>query len=480
MKRIVPVMVLVGVVALAVVGMWQSPVFNEGGRQMTPGDNPPVAALMYFWFGFDLETGESVGGLKSSHWNTDIGNYGSRVGITDEPEYGFYASDDRTVIARQLADMEDAGISVIIASWHGNGDTDFDSLVDDHEKKANHRALIALLDYIYSTQAPFKVSVLVEPYMVNPLDVTLEQKQTILDVLWDEMYGAYPGLMFSWEEKPLLIPWAAVDLKEPDDSRFTVKNWGSTSDRDWKVNTHQDWNWYPDTTLLSNMISDDGVFVVFPRFDEYWMHIMGKELPYPYRRIDPALTQGVYEQTWQVAVDNRDDINLVIIYCWNEHEEHAAIEPDKGISPVSYGRSLVEKTSAYYRQFLARRPIATYPGLWSQPDDLKQFIGGLNALELSLSNQVSVEQFLGDRLYEAQSLIEGRINRTYTLAEVPGGVKSIQLRLAANIYNYILMNKRNPVMEVHFEENSRGSGVARHCCVGTGRWVAVYRPGQGW
>ena len=65
------------------------------------------------------------------------------------------------------------------------------------------------------------------------------------------------------------------------------------------------------------------------------------------------MTEGAYERAWQTAGDNRNDINLLIVYCWNEHEEHASIEPDKGISPVSYGRSLVEKTSAYYRQFLA-------------------------------------------------------------------------------------------------------------------------------
>ncbi len=49
---------------------------------------PPLAALMYLWFGFDLDTGDSIGGLKSSHWNTDLG-IGSRVGLTDEPACGF-------------------------------------------------------------------------------------------------------------------------------------------------------------------------------------------------------------------------------------------------------------------------------------------------------------------------------------------------------------------------------------------------------
>ncbi len=31
------------------------------------------AALIYLWFGFYLDTGKSIGGLRSSHWNTDPG-----------------------------------------------------------------------------------------------------------------------------------------------------------------------------------------------------------------------------------------------------------------------------------------------------------------------------------------------------------------------------------------------------------------------
>ena len=99
------------------------------------------------------------------------------------------------------------------------------------------------------------------------------------------------------------------------------------------------------------------MIVVFPRFDEYWPYIMGGTLSAPYRRIDPLLTEGVYELTWQAAVDNKANVNMILLYSWNEHGEHAAIEPDKGISPVSYGNSLVEKTSRYYRQFLAGEDI---------------------------------------------------------------------------------------------------------------------------
>ena len=63
-----------------------------------------------------------------------------RRGVTDEPEYGFYASDDPSIIARQLADMEAAGISVILLSYWGHGDSDLDGIVENKESEAMVRA----------------------------------------------------------------------------------------------------------------------------------------------------------------------------------------------------------------------------------------------------------------------------------------------------------------------------------------------------
>ena len=357
MKSIAVVVVLVGVAALAIASCGGTTVEKE---RYEPSD-VPLAALMYLWFGFDLGTGESIGGLKSSHWNTDLGSHGSRVGVTDEPAYGFYASDDPRVIAQQLADMKEAGISVILISWWGSGDSNLDGVNENKESEAMVRAANALLNYVSENSAHFKVAFLVEPYMPSPQGINLAEKQSILDELWINVYSVYPDLMFQWEGRPLLVTWAPVELKTPHDPRFTVKTWGSYFDGpDWKIESGQDWNWYPEPDWLSHMISDDGMYVVFPRFDEYWLYIMGREFGYPYRRVDPLLADGVYEQTWQVAVDNRDDIKLIVLYTWNEHEEHAAIEPDRGISAVSYDRSLVEKTAAYYRQFLAGQSIDAY------------------------------------------------------------------------------------------------------------------------
>ncbi len=364
-RRVVGSLALTSFFVLATAGCFT--IFDGRHRGVSPASPPsekqvggdaPLAALMYLWYGFDLDTGASRGGIGSSHWNTPGPHSAHRRGVTDEPEYGFYASDDTSVIARQLADMEEAGISVILLSWWGSGDSDLDGVKENKESEAMDRAAGALLDYISASSAPFKVAFIVEPYTSNPAGITLAQKQTILDELWDNEYSAYPDLMFHWEGKPLLVTWAPLELKSPRDPRLTVKTWGSYfGGPNWKAASGQDWNWHPEPAWLSSMISEDGVYVVFPRFDEYWLHIMGRVFPYPYRRVDPLLTEGLYEQTWQIAAANRDDIRLIVLYAWNEHKEHASIEPDKNISPASYGRSLLEKTSTYYRQFLSGSPI---------------------------------------------------------------------------------------------------------------------------
>ena len=82
--------------ALAVAAMTLITACGDNGeekKRSMPAD-VPLAALMYLWYGFDVATGESMGGIGSSHWNTPGVHNAHRRGVTDEPEYGFYASDD--------------------------------------------------------------------------------------------------------------------------------------------------------------------------------------------------------------------------------------------------------------------------------------------------------------------------------------------------------------------------------------------------
>ncbi len=342
--------------------------FPEG-----PDERVPLAAVMYPWYGFDMESGESVGGLGSSHLNTSGPNSSHRRGVTDEPAYGFYSSDDESVIARQLADMEAAGINVILVSWWGSGDSDWDGHEENRESMAMVRATRTLLNYIAENSLPFKVALLVEPYMRNPSaeEMTSAHRQTILNDLWATIYWDYIDQMFYMGGQPLVVAWDPVWLEPDGENRFTVKNWGSLGDPGWKksdrpADRYLDWNWYPNLDLLETMISEDGMYVVFPRYDEYWLRLGGYVPPdvpanYP-PRVDPLLTELAYERAWQVAVDNRDRIELLVVNSWNEHKEHTAIEPTQPGSHVSAGRTLLEKTAHYYQQFLNGEDITPCRG----------------------------------------------------------------------------------------------------------------------
>ncbi len=345
---------------------------GETVEEQNMPNNFPLATLWYSWFGFDLATGHSIGGLKSSHWNTDAGSYGSRVGVTDEPEYGYYSSDNPAVIAQQLNDMEKAGINTIFVSWFGWGDTNFDGTIDSPEGQAMHRAAIALLDYVSTSNAPFKVAIAVEPFMPGSRDLSRANKQKVVDFVYDNIYSAYPAYMFQMDGKDLMIHFDPLDLRETGDARFTFKHWGSINDQNWKTSTDFDWLGYPDVSWLDKQIANDGTLILFPRFDEYWAQVMGHTFAYPVRRVDPLMEERVYEQAWQVAVDNKPDINLLIVYSWNEHGDHSAIEPTKEATHIAAGRVLIEKTSEYFRQFLAGRNIETYADLWKQPGDMKR------------------------------------------------------------------------------------------------------------
>lgn len=312
----------------------------------------PLATLWYPWFGFDMDTGESIGGLGSSHWNTDAGSYGSRVGVTDEPVWGFYASDDRDVIAPQVEAMRRASINTILVSWWGWGDSDLDGVIDSPEGLATDRAVRALLDYLASSGAPLKVAFMVEPFMQNARDLTTDKQQELVDYVWNDYYSRYPGLLFQWDGKPLLGTFFPLDLSGTEDSRVTFRMWGSSNDPNWKAYQPFQWNGYPDVDTLEMQVSDDGVIVVFPRFDEYWAWIMGWKPDWQPRRIDPLLKDQVYERAWQVCIDNRKILKLIIVYSWNEHGDHSAIEPTKQETPLAAGWTLVDKTSEYYKRFV--------------------------------------------------------------------------------------------------------------------------------
>lgn len=52
---------------------------------------------------------------------------------------------------------------------------------------------------------------------------------------------------------------------------------------------------------------------------------------------------------------HRDDLRMLVVFAWNEYNEQAIIEPSFG-GPAPMGFEYVEKTRAYYEEFLGATP----------------------------------------------------------------------------------------------------------------------------
>jgi hypothetical protein len=423
----------------------------------------PLGVVFTGWFGFKHDTGEMIGGLGSTHWNDGPDTSGiihtpyripGAIGpAPGNPDVGpsFYCSADPAVVSWQLEKMRQAGVSMLLYSWWGWGDGDLDGVVEGHPDQWVNLALTEMLDQIKNTGASMKVAVLVEPFtwtqrQLHPNDLTAQQQQMILDYLWDNYYGPYAGQMFQWDGNPLLVTFDPMKFTVSD-ARYTLKKL-SSQDRT-PQSEAEGWEWWlVPQQPLSVTVSDDGV--VFPnhRFSEYYLHLArASYLVYPWRHIDPLLEEGVYEQQWQWLVDNRDQVSLVIVYSWNFYGELAQLEPSTlGSAPPE--EDYVAKTSRYYQAFLAGEDVKVYPRAWMKPKELRASIQPISWDELGFESDDALDLFLKDLLRRAQDHAESYLGRTYTPETVPPAVKEVALRLAANMYNYLLKVRRGPLMQV--------------------------------
>lgn len=207
---------------------------------------------MNLWYGFDKETGRSVGGLGFSHWNSDaIDGTGFHDSIAVKPEVGFYASDDPQVIAQQLQWMVDAGIDCIITSWWGWGDDDSDGEVDNPGREAIDRSHRALFDHLKSIGAPIKVAIGMDNFMIPTRQwgfrAPVRVDQTVSQAIWDRIYEnyvlPYHGVYFQWQDKPLVTGWMPAVLADDKANRFTHKKIWPLTLHDPLSDGEQDWSW---------------------------------------------------------------------------------------------------------------------------------------------------------------------------------------------------------------------------------------------
>ena len=108
MERIFPVIVLVGVVALAMAGMLLA--LNPGNpdeKELTAPKDIPVATIFYQWFGYAHGGNEwpCEGGLGTFHWNDILDNQLITGFVVNRPEIDHYCSDADETISWQLQKM---------------------------------------------------------------------------------------------------------------------------------------------------------------------------------------------------------------------------------------------------------------------------------------------------------------------------------------------------------------------------------------
>lgn len=93
-----------------------------------------VIAFYYGWYATPAVSGHW------EHWTQKDTVASGRDNITDTPVNGVYDSHDRQVVDRQLRQMHAAGITALVSSWWGQGDTT-DKSLDLLAELAPHHAL---------------------------------------------------------------------------------------------------------------------------------------------------------------------------------------------------------------------------------------------------------------------------------------------------------------------------------------------------
>ena len=91
------------------------------------------------------------------------------------------------------------------------------------------------------------------------------------------------------------------------------------------------------------------------RFDQYWGWVVGPLDATPIR-VDPFLTEGMYDTNWELAHQSNGRAKLVLIGTWNDYLEQSQIEPSYN-GPIGTGALLLEKTAFDWYRFSASQPF---------------------------------------------------------------------------------------------------------------------------
>ena len=320
-----------------------------------------LGVSLMLWYGFEPGTGVSQGGLGSEHWNSGvIANTGLHDPVAVTPELGYYASDDALIIAAQVEQMAEVGITWILTSWWGWGDDNLDGEVENLGRQAIDRAHHSLFEHLSTYSDPccqMKASIGMDNWMIPvdqwgidaPVFVSESTAQAIWDHLYEQYVERYPESYFYFDGKPLVTSFAPSVLYPDAKDRFTYRTlWPLTFDDPRAA--EMDWSWVDPMIdperYEQSILSDDGFITVSPRFDQYWGWLLDYVDGEPIRS-DPFLTEGRYDGNWKLLYRARDELRLVLIATWNDYHEQTQIEPSyNGL--LGTGTLLLDKTNHYW------------------------------------------------------------------------------------------------------------------------------------
>ena len=340
----------------------------------TTASDAQLAVTLYVSYGYDPEPPhEPMAGLNASGWNDMCGSTFCSGMKVERPEAGFYSSADTNIIARQLREMEDAGIGVVVISWWGWGDADLDGVVEkDHITIRYDDTTRSVLDYMKAHHPDMRFALLVEEFWwvfghFGETEITNHQIGMILDHIWENYYGPrsdYADLAFQWTEegrsKPLFLASGPfLESHTGGEERMALRSVVFSS-----FDTADRTTWpAPHYLVPPSPVYEDGVVMIWPRKDEWYLNMerwphSGQD-PMESLRVDPFLTEGVYDQAWRKIIEHerREEINLIWLWAWNSYADYVYVEPDSCTTAQSAGRTLLDKTRFYYGLFRAGEPF---------------------------------------------------------------------------------------------------------------------------
>ncbi|HUI86081.1 MAG TPA: hypothetical protein VLY21_02865 [Nitrososphaerales archaeon] len=328
--------ILLGSFAVLVVIVMAPP-----ARNGTTSSKTPVGAFYYLWYG--NSTGD-VGGLGSPGWNSS--SYPGGGAVVDRPGIGYYVSDSNQTFARQVGQMQSAGLSFAVVSWWGPSSAG--------ETGAINKAVHDLFRYLAAARSGFKIAVMVDAYngTSNLSNSTLAKDY---GYVYSDFVAPYSGSYFQWNGRPLLLFFNPV-YPSYNDPRFTVRTVGNRPNPvEWTF-----WDAPPQYFAGQGgsgvnatndegtpLISSDGEVTVVPRIDSFYNR---GSLGGSFLRFDPDLSTGLYNEQWSFVLNNSRDVKLVLIYSWNEYHERSEIEPHLDLSGIVSDSYLLSLTSSFTRE----------------------------------------------------------------------------------------------------------------------------------